>query len=296
MSTDSRILASLVKHMKAKGEDPLTPLVEEYLIKRDLPRFRGRRVSEYLIPPLPAPRPPGRFSPSKICGCERQAAFSFMGVEGRKRTDPEGELTMESGNWHHHKWQWMFTDMEAVLGRNRFRCLHIEQRIEIEDLYVSGTLDVIIAIKIDGKWIKFVVDIKTINRRGFDWVYQKREPKEAHVKQLYPYMKAKKIRRGIILYECRDDARFYPFYVDFDQKQWREVVQWCENVAMKMHNHEIPPMASDCDHGNFLYDRCVYRSMCWSESGRRKMQEVYVNFPGVEQIWEEGNEAIRASA
>lgn len=291
--SDRSVLSSIVKHMKNSEDDPFSPLVDEYLIKRELPEYRHKRIQQYTVPLTPRPRPPGRLSPSKIAACERQAAFSFMGVEGKRRVNPQEELTLDSGTWHHHKWQAMSLDMERVLGRDRFRSISIEESIWIPELYVAGSLDLIVAIKINGKWKKFVIDIKTLNSRGFDWIYQNREPKEAHVRQLLAYMRGKKIRRGSVVYENRNDNRFYPFFVEFDKETWKEVEEWCKKVLRKMEDRKLPKMHPECDHGNFLYSNCPYRRICWGDEDEDDIQDaVYKDFPGIVSLWEEGNRVV----
>lgn len=278
--------------MANREEDPLTPLVDEYMLKRDKPEFRKLRIGEVKVDLLPRVRPPGRLSPSKICGCERQAVFAFLGVKGATRVDPELENVAESGTWLHLKWGFRFQDMERVLGSDRFQCLSLEESISIPSLLVAGSLDTVLYLKIRNRMRKVVLDVKTITRRGFDWIYQKREPKEAHVKQLLAYMKAKRIRRGILLYECRDDGRFYCFYVEFGKEEWVEVSEWCKRIISKMEKQELPRMHPECEHGKFLYDTCPWRQLCWGRKTNddKVERQVYEGFPGVEILWQRGNE------
>lgn len=290
---DNKILARIVKGIQAEEEDPLTPLIDEYLLKRNKPKYRSRRLQEITLPLIDRPRPGGRLSPSAICGCERQAALKFMGVEGKFRIDPDTELIFEDGHWRHHKWGTMFLDMERVLGRHRFRVLHIEFPCVIDGLYVAGHLDVEIKIKVGDRWIRYVVDFKGSNNYAFEQAYRDRAPHPTYVKQLLTYMKARKCKRGILLYDSKDKNKFYVFVIKANDQAWAEVRLWCKKVIRQMREGVLPERHPDCQNGNFLYSRCQYRSMCWGERSQREIQrEVFIGFPGVKKLWEKGHAEI----
>src|SRR4051812_24849656 len=194
---DVGVLSQLIKHMSMEEQDPLTPLIDEYLIERD---SSPTRLTHYNVPLVARGRPGGRLSPSSIGGCRRQAAFKFLGVDGTRKLDPESELIFDDGNWIHHKWQARFRDMEAVLGAKRFKVLGIEKGITIPDLYIAGSYDAL--IKINGK--RYMIDFKSINSHGFGYVYREHKPKDAHIKQLITYCVAKNCKRGMLVYDCKD--------------------------------------------------------------------------------------------
>src|SRR5690349_12777163 len=99
--------------MEDEEHDPLTPLVDRYFSMRV--KYPEKRIRDYGLDLQDRPRPLGRLSPSALCGCERQAVFKFIGMDGRKRINPDTEAIFDDGHWRHHKWQARFRDMEAVL-------------------------------------------------------------------------------------------------------------------------------------------------------------------------------------
>jgi hypothetical protein len=124
MSTETKVIARLLKNMAEATEgEPLSEAIEMYLLKRHRAK---RRLRSHTISMVPRPRPHGRLSPSSLGGCKREAAFKFLGVEGQVKIDPDLELIFEDGNWRHHKWQALFLDMQAVLGRKNFRVVSFE--------------------------------------------------------------------------------------------------------------------------------------------------------------------------
>lgn len=289
VSANQRVLGDLLKHLNDTEDDPLTPLIDEYLVKRDLPKFRKKRLKSITLDLEDRPRPGGRLSPSSVCGCERQAVLKFLGVQGKKKISPDQELIFADGHWRHHKWGVIFQDMERVLGRHRFRVVEIEGPIILNGLYVAGNFDVEIKIKVKGKWLRYVVDFKGANKFSFDTAYRNRAPHPTYVKQLLTYMKARKCKRGILLYDSKDNSRFYAFFVNMESQAWAEVSLWCRSVVEQMEEEKLPPKHPECKKGNFLYGRCMFKSICFgNESNKQLQRRVYEDFPGVDALWELG--------
>lgn len=285
-SSEERVLSNLIKHMKRVEDDPLTPLIDTYYLKRDRAK---RRLRRYEINMEDRPRPFGRLSPSKICGCERQAAFAFVGMPGRKVVDPEQQGIFEDGNWRHHRWQATFRDMECVLGRKVFRVHSIEEAVEHDPLYVAGHLDACVSIH----GMKWIIDFKGINSWGFERVFRQHEPHPEHVLQLMAYMRARRVRRGILLYEHKDKNLTKAFVVRFTGKQWQEVNLWCNTVIKKIRNEDLPPMALGCQAGQFLFEKCPWSYVCYGEHNDEQIRKrMYRDFPGVEEAWEEGKRIV----
>lgn len=272
----------MIKHMALEESDPLTPLIDDYFIERVTAK---KRLRNHVLDMEEAPRPGGRLSPSSIAGCQRQAVLKFTGVKVKKRVDPDFELLMEEGKWHHHKWQTRFADMELVLGRDRFRLLSVEEKVAIPKLYIAGALDAL--IKIDGK--KWVVDFKSINTFGFNYVYQNSAPKDEHVKQVISYCVARGVRRGMLLYDHKDSKEYKVFTIRFSDETWGEVERWCKTVIRKMQKQQLPARHPNCSHGSFLFDKCPFASLCFNKkyTDERIRRIAFRNFVGIDQAWEE---------
>ena len=296
-ATDRRILSSIMKHMAKADEDPLTPLIDRYYVVRDRPDVIPLRIPGFLIPGPQRLRPPGRLSPSKICGCERQAAFGFLGIQGRKRKDPQSEAVFDNGDWVHHRWEYNFLDMARVMP-HRVRKVQIEKPVLMSGIFTAGTLDIELQVwsKRLNKWVWIVIDVKSINDAGFSYVWRNRRPKEEHVRQLISYMRARKRRRGALLYENKNNQEYHVFMVTFSKEEWGEVEQWCERVIDQLDRKKIPKRHPDCDHGNFLFDRCQYRGLCWGNYDTDDLQEMaYQGFDGVQKQWERALEVMNGS-
>lgn len=286
---DDALLTRLLKSMHHREKDPLRPVIDEYYLKR------GRatnRYSSHVVNLAERPRPGGRFSPSSLCGCERQAAFKFLGVKGRKKLDPDLEAKFDDGNWRHHKWDAIFYDMEAVLGKKVFKVLSIEEDVAIPELHIAGSLDA--AVRIYGE--KVVVDFKGINDRGYYFVNSRDQPIASHVLQLITYCKARKIYKGIIFYDNKNDQLTRSFVISFTPDEFEQVEQWCNRVIEKMNRKRLPDMASGCEGGTFQYNRCPFARLCYGSLSDKELRKlVYKNFDSVEASWEEGNRKARSN-
>lgn len=289
MSTHKAILSRLVKNMKKRDVEPLRPLIDAYILERD---DAPERYQNHSINMRPRLRPGGRFSPSSICGCRRQAVFKFVGMRGRRGIDPDRELIFEDGNWRHHKWQAIFMDMMAVLGRERFRVRSTEAVVEIPELYIAGNSDNELTYM--GRQHR-VLDIKGINDAGFTRVYTEDEPIPEHVRQLTTYGKGSKRKRGSLLYDNKNNQQTKIFDIIFEDGVWYEVQEWVEDGIDNMNREKLPPMHPECQAGNFLYQKCPYSGICYgSASDVRIRRRMYGEFPGVEEAWQAGRAAIEA--
>lgn len=290
MATDTAVISRLLRNMAEATEgEPLSEAIDDYLLTRHRAK---RRLRRHVISMVPRHRPPGRLSPSSLGGCKREAVFKFLGVRGRVKLDPDLELIFEDGNWRHHKWQALFKDMQAVLGRDNFRVVSIESEAILPQMFVAGSLDVHIIVK----GVHYIIDIKGINDYGFKRVCVDQDaPMPKHVDQLLAYMKAKKVRRGIILYENKNNNHTKSFLVMFDKKTWREVVTWAEEVVTALDNQRLPNKHPECNQGQFAYRKCIFAHLCYGVHAdpvalRRR---IYRNFVSVEAAWDAGLAAIK---
>lgn len=287
VSDDVKMLGNMVKAMKDAPSDPLTPLIEEYLRKRKMPKYRDRLLDEFLLDLRDRPRPPGRLSPSSICGCERQAAFRFLGAPTNKKFDMGTELVFLDGHWRHHKWGVVFREMERVLGSDRLRVVDIELGVSIPELYIEGSLDMEIEVKDGKKWLSIIVDFKGANDYAFRKTYNERSPNPTYLKQLRTYVRARGKKRGILLYENKDKNGFFCFPIKVNDRLWGEIEAWCLRVIRKMEKRKLPEKHPECQSGRFLYGKCDYAELCFGKTGDKQVEkQVYLNFPGVREQWD----------
>lgn len=290
-SSNTAILSKLVKRLKAGDSDPLRPLVDEYLLKRDASprRYRVHPVPVTSMGNVPGSRPAGRISPSGLVGCERQAVFKFIGVKGRRRIDPDQELVWDAGTWIGHKWQAVFLDMQAVLGKKRFKVVSFEEPVQYDELYIAGTLDVL--VRIEG--VLWIIEIKSINDQGYHYILRTGQPILSHVYQLITYERSRRVHRGVIWYENKNKQETQAFVVDYRDSAWLEVRRWSRSVISYMKRQQLPPMHPDCKRGNIYFERCSYAGLCYGTRTPEKLTAyAYRGFTSLGELWEAGHDEL----
>lgn len=282
------MLSNLVKRMKNKHLDPLRPLIDEYILKRD---FAEERLESYPIDMASRPRPGGRISPSSVGGCQREAVFKYLGARGRRVIDPDSQLIFDDGNWRHHKWQATFYDMELVLGKDVFEVVSVEGVAKSRKLLTAGNFDAHVRINGDD----YVIDFKGANDAMFNRVNREDEPLEKHVMQLLLYMRTQKVAKGIIMYENKNNQLTKMFVITFDRDEWKTTVEWIEEVIKYLENERLPAKPTTCASGTFQFERCPYAKLCYGGKSHTEIRDmVYANFTSVDDLWRRGVRAAKA--
>jgi hypothetical protein len=284
----TRILRDLIRHEQNAAHDPLTPLIDQYMIERDT---APERLREITVPVADGIRPFGRLSPSSICGCKRAAMFRFLGIGGKKVITPQTQAIFDRGKWIHHQWGANFRDMEIVLGRDVFRVVAVEQSVSIDGLYIAGSLDILVMIR----GVLWLIDFKSTNQWSFEAILRQHRPHEAHVRQLTTYEKARRVRRGGIFYDNKNDSRYMFFPVKFHEGEWAEVEEWTNKTLDKLEDESLPPIDEACKSGTFMYQRCPFSSLCFGDLSKGELERrVFRNFTSLDDYWERGNALVKA--
>lgn len=279
MPSEVSIMNRLIKNARRRN-DPLTPLIDTYFIKRS---SSPNRFHSFNFDGEPRARPPGRFSPSSICGCPRAAVLKFTGAKGSIGFDPEIEAVFDDGNWRHARLDWQFYDMEAVLGKDIFEVVSIEEHVSYDKLFIDGHLDAVIKIR----GVPYVIDFKGINARGFEYIFKEDKPRESHILQVMTYEKMRRIKRGFLYYECKDDQRTKIFPVDWTADAWEQVQEWCSDIVENMEEQKLPPMDPECSQGRYHFYKCPYAGTCYgSKTSAEIERDTYRQFKGVQETWE----------
>lgn len=281
MASEISIMNRLIKNAR-KHDDPLTPLIDEYFIKRPKSneRFWGLPAD-----PEDRLRPPGRISPSSICGCPRAAVFKYTGgIEKKVGLDPETEAIFDDGKWRHLKLGSQFKDMEAVLGRDVFQVVSVEEDVQLDTLFIRGALDIVIKIR----GVSYVVDFKGINSRGFEYIFKEDAPRAEHVLQVMTYEKMRRIKRGFLYYECKDTQQTKIYPVDWTPEAWVQIQEWCEEVIEAMDKEQLPPTHPECKAGRYHFYKCPYAHACFGGKQNAEIERItFRTFKGVPETWEE---------
>jgi len=127
----------------------------------------------------------------------------------------------------------------------------VEVDLPEKDL-IHGRADAIISIKGE----PYVIEIKSVNSVKF----KKDEPDKDHVKQLQLYLHFFKIKKGILLYENKDNQDIKEFVIEYDEKKALEILNSFEKIKEKLSKNEIPEIPPDLEDWRCEY--CPYIKEC----------------------------------
>jgi len=273
LSLVRRVLSNL------RTDDPITPLLDEYLLTCQ-PRI------SYHIPLEERLRPPGRLSASGVGGCRRRAAYAFLGVSGKKIEDPVTMRVLRRGTWIHHEWQATLLDMQKVMGPDRIRVLGIEKRVVIPRLFVIGHYDAKVSIE---RADPVMIDFKSARDESYRWKSSK-GPDPQHVDQITVYQQAERCKKGYIVYDNKNDQEHHVSPVDYLRDVWDRTKTWCERTIDDLRAHRVPPMHPECERGSYMAKNCPYSMYCYGDLDIRQLMYggKRSKFETPEQWWDHG--------
>lgn len=132
------------------------------------------------------------FSPSATNECARRFVYLMGGVEIVPDVGPQLRRIFDNGDSVHERIVKYFREANILLAT--------EERILSKPVPISGYIDAI--VELDAT--PFIVEIKSINDRGFEARKQMQKPKDDHYKQIQLYMHVRGIHQGLVWYENKN--------------------------------------------------------------------------------------------
>lgn len=208
-----------------------------------------------------------RFKPSGISGCRRKLFYEFILAE----KDPGGiaAKTMRIFDMGHA--------VHDILQKQLLACGVIEKPEDIEVEFftkkgrIKGFIDAIITIKGE----RYILEIKSINTKGFDGL---KGPKEDHIDQANVYMKVMKISKAIILYYDKNTSRTKEFYIEMDIEVILSLKQRMDYVKQCVETGAVPKRISK-DPKSYFCMFCDYKKACHSKKR--------LDWEEIQKAWEE---------
>lgn len=193
------------------------------------------------------------FHPSSIYvgQCMRRLFFDFIQMpDGEGVTDPNVLRIFDVGHDVHRRIQ---RDLRAA-------GILIEDEVKLEDAIhrLIGSADGL--LKIGAR--QLILEIKSINANGFERLYK---PDPKHVCQLTLYLHMKKLREGVVLYECKDNQRVKEFRVHYNERLAKELLDMLRHVLTEFHNAKVPAKGGDSPDSS-VCRFCPFTQHCWEKS------------------------------
>ncbi|MDI6732974.1 MAG: Dna2/Cas4 domain-containing protein [Planctomycetota bacterium] len=199
--------------------------------------------------------PKERHWPSDVAKCLRALVYQWRGETAQS---PDGRLffVFNDGELHHK------VIVQQLEDTGRIAVVMKEAPLRDKEHNISGKLDAL--IKFNNK--HYVLEIKSINRYGFEEI--KRDgPKEDHTIQLQLYLHFVRIlyqidtQEGILLYKCKDTARFYDFIVAYNENVVQDFFGKLKVVEEHLSKGTLPERPYEITDWHCRY--CDYKKVCW---------------------------------
>jgi CRISPR/Cas system-associated exonuclease Cas4 (RecB family) len=200
--------------------------------------------SGYTINNIPKHTQKKTFAPSTLTWnhgeCARYWYLAFNGAEFEDNADAYGVANRTSGTMSHNRIQ------DAMLNAGIAKAFlddkgqkTTEFKIISQDPPIFGYGDAILTINDE----EVVGEIKTMPNEGFEYRKTHNKPKASHVMQLLIYMKILKKRRGVLIYENKNNHELITFPIEINDQFIRWVDQtfdWLREVRSAWSKKTIP--------------------------------------------------------
>ncbi|MCD6550157.1 PD-(D/E)XK nuclease family protein [bacterium] len=185
-----------------------------------------------------------RFYVSDAGKCPRQIFFKFKKAP-HKEIEPRLLRIFDQGDYVHLR---LMRDLFS-LG------IVVASEIDIppqED--IGGRADAIIRINNE----LYLVDFKSINSN----ILQRMDaPKEDHVLQVQLYLHFFKLKKGILLYEGKDNSEIKEFPVEYDEEKVKKVLNDFKRLKINVERNLVPKRLPDYPK-NWQCQYCQFREVC----------------------------------
>ena len=168
----------------------------------------------------------GVFYPSMLGNeCDRYLYLAFRGKLPQQEIGSVTQRIFDTGSSLEDRMTKYFEKMEILKGR--------EIPVKCDAPPISGRADFLLAHE---EHTEIVLELKSINDKGFKNLYSK--PKPEHALQLQIYLQLLDKAYGIVLYENKNDQKLKAFKVKRSAKEWSALVKRCTEIQDAISIHE----------------------------------------------------------
>lgn len=235
-------------------------LLQEIMIKKDLKEKLKKSTfsldgliekinSGYIVDNIPKHTTKTTFAPSTLAyshgECPRYWYFAFSGAIFEDLSDASGVANRTNGTHSHNRIQ------DALIKSNVVKIFEVENektkqiekttelKIYNENPPIFGYGDGIL------KWNdeELMLEIKTAPNDAFEYRVNSGKAKKDHILQTLIYMKILGLKRGVILYENKNNHKLLPILIEVDD-YYREYINnafdWMKIVRASWMKNELP--------------------------------------------------------
>ena len=195
----------------------------------------------------------GTVSASSLGECMRYQHFVYIGMP-KLPPDQKNAMKMHNGAFMHLRWQ--------MAGLTAGWLADAEVPVHEEEYQLTGTMD---GVLYEGS----ILELKSINANGFSRV-QTFGPLVPHLFQMATYMLCTRRKKGVFIYECKDNQEYKEIVVDradLPDPTLRALNVWRGISARVL----AEPLEKCIDGEGWQYKSCPFRDRClkihdWDEA------------------------------
>ena len=160
----------------------------------------------------------GVFYPSMLGNeCDKYLYLAFRGKLPQQEIASTTQRIFDTGSSLEDRMTKYFEKMRILKGR--------EISVKCDSPPISGRADFLL---VHDEYKDVVLELKSINDKGFKNLYSK--PKPEHAIQLQIYLQLLDRPYGIVLYENKNDQKLKAFKVKRSPKEWNALVERCTMI------------------------------------------------------------------
>ena len=160
----------------------------------------------------------GVFYPSMLGNnCDRYLYLAYQGRLSTQTITGKTSRIFDNGSHLEIRMKIYFERMGVFLAA--------EQSVKLANPNISGRYDFLISHIKHGR---VIVELKSINDKGFQALIE--APKPEHAVQLQIYLNLSGIDNGIVLYENKNDQELKAFKLAKDTKIWDNIIERCIRI------------------------------------------------------------------
>ena len=219
---------NLLNQVMLKAASKKSFLDTEELVEKIKSGYTVKRVSKHTQKKT--------FAPSTIAfghgECPRYWYIAFDGAEFEDNADAYAAANMTAGTKSHERIQEAMGNVEGFLVDSEFK-------ITSNDPPIFGFGDAL--VEWDGE--ELLLEIKTAMQEGFEYRKKSRKAKAGHLIQVLIYMKILKKRKGVILYENKNNHELLAIPVevnDYYIKWVDQTFEWMRTVRKAWEDKLLP--------------------------------------------------------
>jgi len=189
------------------------------------------------------------FAPSTLSygygECPRYWYFAFSGATFDEKSDAYGIANRTNGTYSHERIQdaLINSGIVKIFETKNEKTQELEKTTEFQvsndSPPIYGWADGVINWNNE----ELLLEIKTADVKGFEYRKRTGKAKKAHILQILIYMKVLGYKRGIILYENKNDHELVPILVEVDdyyREYMNNVFDWMRKVRAGWMKNELP--------------------------------------------------------